>query len=436
MELKYFGTDGIRGQAFAPPLTLDEAGRWGQAWAQVARARGVRELVIGWDPRLSSEPLAQAFVAGLDGGLELCILGMVPTPAVAHATATRPGAWGLMFSASHNPPEDNGIKGFDHSGEKLSEADEAALEAVFDSLPGRSFAPAALPLQSAVSDAYIKHLGGLDLPADLILVVDCAHGATAPWAPLLLRGGQIHWLGTPADGARINVGVGSTHMDHLAAQVRARGAHLGIAFDGDGDRCLMVDAQGALVDGDQLLWLLAQDRHATGQHLAGVVGTLMSNGGLEAALAGVGIPFVRTPVGDKHMLRELARRQWELAAEASGHLIQKDVGPTGDGLATALSALSALLRRDRAQRWSWRFQPWPLRLVNLLARDRRPVEDCPDLRAAMSELEARHGADLRMVVRWSGTEPKLRLMVEAREPALMDQALGALERAARADLAL
>jgi phosphoglucosamine mutase len=363
-------------------------------------------------------------------------MGLVPTPAVAHAVSLRPGAWGLVISASHNPPEDNGIKGFDGSGEKLCEADEAALEVVFDSLPDRSFAPAALPLQSAVTDAYIRHLGGLDLPADLVLVVDCAHGATAPWAPLLLRGGQIHWLGTPADGARINVGVGSTHMDHLAAQVRSRGAQLGIAFDGDGDRCLLVDSQGALVDGDQLLWLLAQDRHATGQHLAGVVGTLMTNGGLEAALASIGIPFVRTPVGDKHMLRELARRQWELAAEASGHLIQKDVGPTGDGLATALSALYALLRRDRAQRWSWRFQPWPLRLVNLLARDRRPVEDCPVLLAAMRDLETRHGADLRMVVRWSGTEPKLRLMVEAREPALMDHALGALERAARTDLAL
>jgi len=436
MELKYFGTDGIRGQAFAPPLTLAEAARWGQAWAQVARGRGIRELVIGWDPRLSSEPLARAFVAGLDGGLGLCILGMVPTPAVAHATATRPGAWGMMLSASHNPPEDNGIKGFDGNGEKLSEEDEAALEAVFETLPDRHPAPAELPVQGAVIDAYIRHLGGLDLPKDLVLVVDCAHGATAPWAPLLLRGEGIHWMGTPADGARINLGVGSTHTDHLAAEVRARGAQLGIAFDGDGDRCLMVDAAGALVDGDQLLWLLAQDRHRTGPALDGVVGTLMSNGGLEEALTGAGIPFVRTPVGDKYMLRELARRNWDLAAEASGHLIQKHVGPTGDGLATALAALRALLHRDAAERWTWRFQPWPLRLVNLRARDRRPLEECPQLLAAMRRLEASHGAALRMVVRWSGTEPKLRLMVEAKETGLMDRALGDLELAARADLAL
>jgi phosphoglucosamine mutase len=435
MELNYFGTDGIRGRAFAPPLTLEETGRWGQAWAQVAAARGIEELVIGWDPRLSSEPLAQAFVAGLDGRLRLCVLGMVPTPAVAHAASTRPLAWGLMLSASHNPPEDNGIKGFDGNGEKIPEADEAALEAVFETLPARADAPRPMPIQTAVADAYIQHLGGIDLPDGLELVMDCAHGATAPWAPRLFRGKGIHWLGVPADGARINVGVGSTHTEQLAAKVKERGAAAGIAFDGDGDRCLMVDGAGTLVDGDQLLWLLAQDRHRCDQPLPGVVGTVMSNGGLEEALGSLGIPFVRTPVGDKHMLRELGRRGWDLAAEASGHIVQKHVGPSGDGMATALAALAALLRRSPADRWSWRFQPWPLRLVNILASDRRPVEECPRLLAATRSLEASHGAALRMVIRWSGTEPKLRLMVEAKETTLMNQALETLELAARADLA-
>jgi len=155
------------------------------------------------------------------------------------------------------------------------------------------------------------------------------------------------------------VGVGSTHMEQLAAKVTELGAAAGIAFDGDGDRCLMVDGQGVVVDGDQLLWLLAQDLHHSGRPLPGVVGTVMSNGGLEEALGGLGIPFVRTPVGDKHMLRELARRGWDLAAEASGHIVQKHVGPSGDGMATALAALAALLRRGGADRWSWRFQPWP-----------------------------------------------------------------------------
>jgi phosphoglucosamine mutase len=232
------------------------------------------------------------------------------------------------------------------------------------------------------------------------------------------------------------VGVGSTHIEQLAAKVVELGADAGFAFDGDGDRCLMVDGRGALVDGDQLLWLLAQDLHHSGRPLPGVVGTVMSNGGLEEALGGLGIPFVRTPVGDKHMLRELARRGWDLAAEASGHLVQKHVGPSGDGMATALAVLGALLRRDRADRWSWLFRPWPLRLVNILASDRRPVEACPHLLAAIHSLEASHGSALRMVVRWSGTEPKLRLMVEARETGLMNQALVDLELAARTDLAI
>jgi len=436
MELNYFGTDGIRGRAYDPPLTLAEAARWGQAWAQVAQARGIEELVLGWDPRTSSEPLAEAFVAGLGGRLRLCILGLVPTPAVAYGAATRPRAWGLVLSASHNPPEDNGIKGFDGKGEKLPEEDEAALEAAFDALPPVAGLHAALPVQDAVAAAYIQHLGGIDLPDDLSLVVDCAHGATAPWAPLLLRGKSVHWLGVPADGERINVGVGSTHMKALSAKVQELGASAGIAFDGDGDRCLMVDAEGLLVDGDQLLWLLAQDLHRGGRPLPGVVGTVMSNGGLEEALTGSGIPFVRTPVGDKHMLRELGRRNWDLAAEASGHIVQKHVGPSGDGMATALAVLRALLHRSPEQRWAWRFQPWPLRLVNILARDRRPLEACERLLATMRSLEANHGAALRMVIRWSGTEPKLRLMVEAKRTDLMNQALGALELAARADLGL
>jgi phosphoglucosamine mutase len=436
MDLRYFGTDGVRGRAFESPLTLEEAGRWGQAWARIARLRGIQELVVGWDPRSSSVPLAEAFAAGLDDRLRLCVLGLVPTPAVAHAAASRPGAWGLMISASHNPPEDNGIKGFDGNGEKLSEEDEAAVEAEFEQAPARALSRPSLPLQAPVMAEYVRHLGGLDLPDDFSLVVDCAHGATAPWAPRLIRGRGLHWLGTPADGARINVGVGSTHIDHLAAVVVRLGAAAGIAFDGDGDRCLMVDGAGVLVDGDQLVWLLTQDRCRRGQAPKGVVGTVMTNGGLEEALAGLGVPFVRTPVGDKHMLRELARRGWDLAAEASGHIVQKQVGPSGDGLATALAVLRALLGQPASRRWSWRFRPWPLRLVNIQAGDRRPLEDCTRLQDAIGSLAAGHGTALRMVIRWSGTEPKLRLMVEAREAELMDRALAILEQAARADLAL
>ncbi len=436
MNLTYFGTDGVRGLALASPLTLEETKRWGRAWAEVAQARGIQEMVLGWDPRTSSEPLARAFAHGVGDRLRLCVLGMVPTPAVSWVTDRRPQAWGLMISASHNPPEDNGIKGFDDHGEKLSEEDEAAIEAAFDSISDIEGTPRDLTCYPEHVEAYLDHLKGLDLPEGFKVVVDCAHGATAPWASRLLRGPGVRFLGVPADGKRINVGVGSTHMDSLQEEVRKTGSDLGIAFDGDGDRCLLVSPEEGLVDGDQLIWLLAQDLHAKHASLPGVVGTVMSNGGLEQALQDLDIPFVRTQVGDKFMLRELGKLGWDLAAEASGHIIQKHLGPSGDGLATAIACLEALLSRTPEQRWAWQFKPWPLKLVNIKAQERRQLEECTQLTRVAQDLEARFSSTMRVVVRWSGTEPKLRLMVEAQDEASMLDALQRLEQAARADLGL
>ncbi|MBK7293853.1 MAG: phosphoglucosamine mutase [Holophagaceae bacterium] len=438
MSLRYFGTDGIRGMALRTPLTLEEVTRWGAAWAQVAREAGVRQLVVGWDPRTSSGPLAEAFILGVGLGLQVLCLGMAPTPAVAWQVAklSQEGdkTWGLMISASHNPPEDNGLKGFNERGEKLEEVQEQAIEQAFEQMAEpTTISRPPTPLSLA---PYLQHLEGITLPEGFPLVIDCAHGATSEAALELFHGGDIHWLGMPADGSRINVGVGSTHLDALAKSVVARGAHLGIAFDGDGDRCLMVDSSGAVVDGDQMLWLLAQDRLLCGDPPPGVVGTLMTNGGLAQALQQVGIPFVRTAVGDKFLLREMAQRGWDLAAEASGHLIQKRLGPSGDGLAAGLSILRALLHRPAEHRWDWTFRPWPQRLVNLVARDRKVVESCHQLTAAMATIDRRWGDGVRQVVRWSGTEPKLRLMVEAQETAWVEQALQELEAAARLDLAL
>ncbi len=438
MSLRYFGTDGIRGIALRSPLSLEEVSRWGAAWAQVAREAGVRRLVVGWDPRSSSGPMSEAFILGVGLGLKVLVLGMAPTPAVAWNVARLSvegeKTWGLMISASHNPPEDNGLKGFNELGEKLEEEQERAIEAAFDELAEPTTIPAP-PIRLDLQP-YLAHLEGLDLPAGFRVVIDCAHGATAEAALELFRGQDIHWLGVPADGPRINVGVGSTHLDALSATVMARGAQLGIAFDGDGDRCLLVDGSGTVVDGDQMVWLLAQDRVACGDAPPGVVGTLMTNGGLAQALGQAGIPFVRTAVGDKYLLREMARRGWDLAAEASGHLIQKRVGPSGDGLAAALSILRALLHRPAERRWAWTFRPWPQRLVNVMARDRKAVDTCGDLLAAMAAIDGRWGEGVRLVVRWSGTEPKLRLMVEAQETAWVDQALTELEAAARRDLTL
>ncbi len=438
MNLRYFGTDGIRGVALRTPLTLEEVTRWGAAWAQVAREAGVKRLVLGWDPRSSSGPMAEAFIHGVGLSLKVLVLGMAPTPAVAWKVAklSREGTktWGLMISASHNPPEDNGLKGFNELGEKLEEDQEEAIEAAFAELDEPTTLTA--PPETLELRPYLDHLEGIDLPADFKVVMDCAHGATAEVAQELFRGGQIHWLGVPADGPKINVGVGSTHLAALAAEVRSRGAHLGIAFDGDGDRCLLVDSTGAGVDGDQMVWLLTQDRVACGDAPPGVVGTLMTNGGLAQALGQVGVPFVRTAVGDKYLLREMAKLGWDLAAEASGHLIQKRVGPSGDGLAAALAVLRALLHRPAERRWVWTFEPWPQRLVNIKARDRKAVEACPALCAAMTAINARWGDGVRQVVRWSGTEPKLRLMVEAQKSAWVDQALQELESASRLDLDL
>ena len=438
MSLHYFGTDGIRGKALQPPLTLEETSRWGAAWARIAREHGVHRLVVGWDPRTSSGSLSEAFVLGVGQVPQVTLLGMAPTPAVAWTVARHSEGgektWGLMISASHNPPEDNGLKGFNERGEKLEEAQEQAIEAAFEETPEPTILSA--PAGHEDLGPYLTHLGGIDLPPGFRLVIDCAHGATAEAAQELFRGGNIHWLGRPADGARINVGVGSTHLEALKAAVVAHRAHLGVAFDGDGDRCLMVDGAGREIDGDQMLWLMVQDRMACGDPPPGVVGTLMTNGGLEQALDEAGIPFVRTAVGDKHLLREMARRGWDLAAEASGHVIQKRIGPSGDGLATALSILRALLHRPSDHRWDWMFKPWPQRLVNIKARKRKDLKGCQALAEAMTVVDARWGHGVRQVVRWSGTEPKLRLMVEAREAEWVDRALGELEAAARQDLDL
>lgn len=433
--LRYFGTDGVRGPALEGPLSLENASRWGCAWAEVARSQGITDLVMGWDPRLSSEPLAKAFLAGVDGRLQVRILGVVPTPAVAWLVSRHPNAWGLMISASHNPPEDNGLKGFGSTGEKLSESDEQAIETAFDAASPVPSLNALPESETSLVEAYLDHLGALPV-AGLKVVIDCAHGATAPWAPQVFHNLEVSWLGTPAEGARINVGVGSTHLEALQRRVRETGADLGIAFDGDGDRCLLVDAEGTLVDGDQLVWLLARSMQASGEAVPGVVGTVMSNAGLEEALRAADLPFVRTQVGDKHMSRELAQRNWFLAAEASGHIIQRQLGPSGDGLATALAALRALAQEPAEARWAWRFQPWPLELVNLTARDRRPLVDCQALEQARLDLSGRHGEALRLVLRWSGTEPKLRLMSEARTPEILKEAMTRLVTAARTDLAI
>jgi len=439
MELRYFGTDGIRGKAFEPPLTLEETFRWGGAWARAAADNGIQALVVGWDGRPSCEPLLRAFLAGFNRGAKTVLLGVVPTPAVAWIVSKRQNAWGLVVSASHNQPEDNGLKGFDTNGEKLSEDVELAIEEAFalEAAPSAKDLDAAqekeLELSQEEMENYLRCLGGMEAPSAFPIVVDCAHGATASWAKRLFTG-AVRWIGTPTIGDKINVGVGSTHLDAVRREVLSSKSALGVAFDGDGDRCLMVTESGELIDGDQMAWLLALDRHGRGEAPEGLIGTQMTNGGLEQSLKDLGIPFLRTPVGDKFMIREMKRTGWDLAAEASGHIIQRTIGPSGDGMATALSVLKALTDRPKAERWAWRFDPWPLELVNVRTKCRRALDECLALQSAIKEIEQGHGDSIRLVVRWSGTEPLLRLMAEAKDGGQVKLALQRLMDAAREDM--
>lgn len=441
MELKYFGTDGIRGRAYETPLSIDDSYRWGLAWASVAKNNNIQNLVIGWDGRTSCETLLQAFLTGFGKNIKREMLGIVPTPAVSWITSRQANTWGLVISASHNPPEDNGLKGFDSRGTKLTREIELAIEKVFVELANEDIKKGAkqqtvgMQIQPQAMESYLAHLGCLQIPDSFPIVIDCAHGATPHWAGRIFSG-AIHWIGTPTDGKRINVGVGSTHLQTLRDKIYSTAAAAGIAFDGDGDRCLILNDKGELIDGDQMLWLLALEEYERGNRPRGIIGTVMSNAGLEESLKSLGIPFVRTPVGDKFMVRELDNTGWNMAAEASGHLIQRHLGTSGDGLATALSVLRILLNKPAENRWDWCFKPWSLKLVNIETTRRKEISTCPALQKTIEELNSDYGESVRLVIRWSGTEPLLRIMVEARENDLVERASELLATAAKDDLLL
>lgn len=409
---------------------------WGAAWARTARSKGIQAIVLGWDPRVSGAPMAAAFAEGVGGALAVHALGMVPTPAVACVTREIQNAWGVVISGGSGPPAENGLRGFDQNGEKLGEADEAAIEQVFDSLAVEAVEIETRPLRidSRGVQAYLSHINPVVLPDEFRMVVDCAHGAIAPYAPHILLGGSIQWLSMPEDGERINVNVGINHLDALRAAVREFRADVGVAFDGDGDRCLMVDPGGGLLDGDQMLWLLVQRRIEDKDVPRGVVGTELSNEGLSRALAKARIPFARAGVGDKFLSRKLRELEWDLGAEPSGHVVQRRVLPTGDGLLTSATVLSELLHRKPAERWAFRFVPWVVRAMNINAPAVVPLETCKRLLHTKNLLEQARGAELRLVVRWSGREPKLRLLVEGKTAAVAGEALNQLTDAARADL--
>jgi phosphoglucosamine mutase len=438
MKRIYFGTDGVRGPYGGPVINEIFAMRLGIAAARVLAPKGGRVL-IGRDTRASGESLLNAIAAGLaKGGVTPVSLGVVPTPAVAAALLHEKAAFGVMITASHNPASDNGIKFFGANGMKLNDADEFAIEQ-------------ALPAEEPIATTAIETLAGLDvylnkvrrlLPARALagwkVVLDAANGATCGTSPLILRelGADVTLIGGSPDGANINANVGSEHPAQLAARVREIGARIGIAHDGDGDRCILCDERGDVLDGDEILTILAL--HALKQRSLAVdtlVVTVQSNLGVDGAVQAAGGRVVRTAVGDRYVLEGMLRERATLGGESSGHVICSEISPTGDGLVAALKVIEVMLATGRPlSELRQVLKKFPQGSRNLKVREKRDLAILPTFSAAIVALEKELGTQGRVLVRYSGTEAKLRLLVEGATDAIVQDGLERLETAARRDL--
>lgn len=454
MKRVYFGTDGVRGPYGGPLINEDFAARLGCAAARWAKASGGAAaggvVLIGRDTRASGGSLVRALAAGLRaGGLVPVSLGVTPTPAVARAVVARGARLGAVVTASHNPAADNGIKFFTLGGLKLSDADEAAIEAL---LPGPEATPAWREAGVAASLAddrgddsataeYVTALSAQAEAGALLgwrIVVDTANGATCATTPEALRrlGAEVHVIGGEPDGANINAGVGSEHPERLAREVVARGARLGVAHDGDGDRCVLCDETGAILDGDELLTILALDALRRGALVQNtLVVTVQSNLGVDAAIRAAGGRVERTDVGDRYVLERLRELGARLGGESSGHIVNLDLSPTGDGLAAALGVIMIMHATGRPlSELRGGLRKFPQGMRNLRVQSKRPLEECATLTAEVAALETALAGAGRVMARFSGTEPKLRLLAEARDMAAVGEALQRLEAAARRDL--
>lgn len=434
-----FGTDGIRGTANTAPMSPDIALKLGQAaglW--FVRGDHRHRVIIGKDTRLSGYMLEPALVAGFtSAGMDVLLVGPLPTPAIAMLARSMRADLGVMISASHNPFEDNGIKLFGPDGYKLSDETEAEIEQLMgQDLAARLAPPAALGRARRLEDAAGRYIEaakasfprGMDLEG-IKVVVDCAHGAAYRVAPLVLRelGAEVIALGVSPDGININQGCGSTHPKHLCAQVLAHGAHLGIALDGDADRVILADERGALIDGDQVLALIGQAWARDGRlRGGGVVATVMSNLGLERFLRGEGIDLHRAKVGDRYVMEIMRERGINVGGEQSGHMILSDFATTGDGLIAALQVLATLVAEGRpASEVCRRFVALPQKLKNVRYEGGSPL-DAPSVQAAVAAAEARLAGSGRVLLRPSGTEPLIRVMAEAATQALVDEVVDGL----------
>ena len=437
MNRQYFGTDGVRGPYGGPLINESFAARLGYA-AAAAVARPGRVL-IGRDTRGSGAALEAAVARGLRaGGLEPVSLGVTPTPAVARAVRSAGAVLGVVITASHNPAADNGLKFFGPDGCKLTDEEERRIEQL---LPAAvAAAPGALPELDA--GGPYRAAAGAVLPAGALagwrLVLDTANGATCATSPAVLRalGAEVLGLGDAPDGTNINAGVGSEHPASLAARVRATGARLGVAHDGDGDRCVVCDELGQVLEGDEVLTLLGTHALARGTLVnRTLVVTVQSNLGVDAALAAAGGRVVRTAVGDRYVSEALRREGATLGGESSGHVIFSEISPTGDGLVAALKVMEVMLATGQPLSQLRRvLRKFPQRTAALRVREKRPLDSLPGLVATIQALETELGATGRVLVRYSGTESKLRLLIEGPSESAVQDGLARLEAAARAEL--
>lgn len=436
MTKKYFGTDGIRGRVGDALITPEFVMRLGYAAGRVLTgmeshlAKGAHPAVlIGKDTRISGYMLEAALEAGLSAaGVDVLLTGPMPTPGVAYLTRALRAQAGIVISASHNPYYDNGIKFFSSLGTKLPDDVEHAIEAELEK-PMQVMESARLGKARRIDDAAGRYVefckstfpNQLDLRG-LKFVLDCAHGATYHVAPPVFHelGAEIVVIGNKPDGLNINEQVGSTHPQALQKAVTEHGADLGIAFDGDGDRLMMVDAQGELLDGDQLLYIIAAARQAASALQGGVVGTLMTNLALEHKLAGMQIPFTRAKVGDRYVLELLNQNGWQLGGENSGHILTLDKHSSGDGIVAALQVLHALLQSSKTLgQLRTEIPLYPQVLINVKTAKKIDLANHTEIQAAVTAAEKELADAGRVLLRASGTEPKIRVMVEGEDAALV-----------------
>ena len=440
---KYFGTDGVRGKVGTYPITPDFALKLGWAAAKVLASQGSRTVLIGKDTRISGYMLESALEAGLAAaGLTAAFTGPMPTPAVAYLTRTFRLEAGIVISASHNPYYDNGIKFFSSQGTKLPDDIEEAIEAMLDQ-PMDCVESADLGKASRISDAagrYIEFCKST-FPAHLGLdgykiVVDCANGATYHIAPNVLRelGAEVIEIGTDPNGININEKCGATDVKALQEKVLETKADVGLAYDGDGDRIMMVDHLGNKVDGDQILFIIAREALRSGQLKGGVVGTLMSNMSLEIALKMLGVPFVRANVGDRYVLEKMVEHNWTLGGENSGHIIIADKNTTGDGIIASLAVLSAMVQhRLSLNELASAVKLFPQVLINVrFAGGDNPLES-EAVKAVAADVEKRLEGKGRILLRKSGTEPLIRVMVECEDGVLAKQCAEEIAEAVKAN---